>query len=635
MSFNRYSSGCGCSAQAKRYASSRGTSCCNKPVAAPPQPCCEATSVEFVPGSCWYPTCNITATTDPFWIAFKNQCGVEAPIALGTVFFFSQSAGFLNVHNFNGNSYQVSLTDVTKVGQVISEDSCVLLAAIPPSDSVAGGSRCLSGQFVAPALDASATIFILNGSSIPIGATITFTAEGETGSYLVTAYISGSNGIYAYTVQNTGSGLTPNTIVDAGAASTCAYPIEVITDVDFCNLSESETADSLTACLNGSPRAFVPVGEDYVPRGTAEGIWDQAKLLGFDCCLIADGCIKFSGLACTEAVDTILVRATGVECFSEIYNNAIAHNEVVTALIGSLPVIIESWNEDARVLVLKPAVDDYLPPGESLLEYPAGTQICVGECCRQCTNGDQTTNIFIDYAGEGDTTFVVGPVTLAYDDASPTEYLIGFDTTGALDTLVINTSFPTDGELPTGRPLVSDPLVIRQKICNTHPNGCSQDAELEFNFEIRAAGMLIPEELVGYYEIGSFVSGAETLADGVTPNTIYDPYLLTSSQAAVAGTLVGISTTRGNLDETVVGYGGPADGKTFPYEAGFFKDHAQLPHCACALNIVWCYILLVPQKTIVPGAVTITLAVRRHINKKAINQITLPDNDPESQGFNS
>lgn len=621
---------CSCSSTVRLFAARQGRSCCNHAVQAPPSACCES-HIEIVkPGVCFRPTCSVAATyPEHFYIAFKNQCDEEVPISLGTAFFYSQAAGFLNIHLFNGNSYEVSLVDATKVGQVIEEDSCVTFEAVLDAGSTTT-QRCLLGQFVAPALNATQTIYILNGSSIPVGSTITFTAGGETGSYVVTAFISASGATYAYTVENTGSGITPGVIVDGGTAGSCTVPIEVVSDVDICDLSEAQVVDSFAACLNASPRAFTPAGDGYVPVGKNDQ-WDQAKFTNFDCCVFADGCVKFSGDACTEAQDTVVIQdGPGLECFSEAFAAADAGGTVLTGTIGpdNTPVIMVSWNSGTRTLILKPAIDDYLPDGEDILEFcDPGTPICLGECCRQCTYGPQTTDIFVADAAEHDTTFIVGPVTLAYDDASPTEYLVGyaFDT-GATTILLIDSTY---NDVP-GKPTVTDPLVIRQKICNTHPLGCTQDAQLEYNYELRVGGLPLASQLIMHWEMGSFVYSSQTLADNTTPN----PYFNTASQASAAGQIVGIAVTSSNIATTNIGFGGPAETKSFPYTAGFFKDHAQLPDCNCALSIVWFYVLLSPQATITPGNITVTLAIRRYITKTLTNDIVLPDNDPDAQGWN-
>lgn len=636
---NRYSSRCSCSSQVKLFAQQRGVSCCNQCVTAPATPCCEPHVSIIKPGVCFRPTCSVAATyPDHFWIAFKNQCDQEIPIDLGTVFFYDQAAGFLNVHLFNGTSYEVSLVDATKVGQVIEEDACVLVEAAMDAGSVTT-QRCLAGQFVAPALDATQTLYILNGSAIPVGSTVTFTAGGETGSYLVTAFISASGSIYAYTVENTGAGLTPGLIVDGGAGGSCLVPIEIVTNVDLCDLSEALVVDSLTGCLNSSPRAFVPAGDDYVPRGQ-DGQWDQAKFTNFDCCVFTEGCVKFSGDGCTEAQDTFVVAdGVGIECLTAAWEQAGENNTIVTATISSaeltLPIIILNWDSGTRTMTAKPADDDYIPEGEDFVEFcDPGTPICLGECCRQCTWGPQTTDIFVadPEAPMTDSTWIVGPVSLAYDDVSPREYLVGyaFDT-GIATSLEITSTYNDNAAPPTGKPFVTDPLVIRQKICNTHPNGCTQDAQLEYNYEIRVGGSLIPDALIIHWELGSFVSASDTLADNVTPN----PYSEPSSQAAAAGQIVGTSTTQSNLDGTAIGFGGGTDAKIFPFTAGFFKDHAQLADCRCALCIVWFYVMLSPQASITPGSVSVTLALRRYIVKTLTNDIVLPNNDPDSQGWNS
>lgn len=619
---------CGCSPSYKLLCARQGTSCCNRAVQAAPTPCCEPHISIVKPGVCFRPTCSVAATyPDHFYIAFKNICDEEVPISLGSVFFFDQAAGFLNVHLFNGTSYEVSLVDPTKVGAVIQEDACVIVQALM-STSGDGTTRCLSGNFIAPADEETATIFILNGSGIPIGSTITFTAGGETGSYTVTAFISASGSIYAYTVLNSGAGLTPGTIVDGGTAGACTIPIEVQTDVDICDLSEAETADSLAACLNGSPRAFVPVGEGYSPIGLEDGTWGQARNSSTDCCVVTDGVVKYSGALCDEAQDTVVLRDTpGIDCFEEAYNAAAAAGSTLTANIDGIPIIVLSYDSGTRTLVTTPTGSGYVDP----TEYPAGTQICLGECCDQCLNGPIVSQVYL----EGEevqpslVAFNSGNLALPTTAGTQAEFLIGYNTAdpGVVTVLNITNTYNDDLTPPTGKPLVTEPMVLRQKICNDHPSGCPQDVTITTNVEL--GFYALPLNARVQFDVKSYISTSQTLADDVTPN----PNFNVASSARFSGSVYGPSTTNLNVASTELGFGGQTTTKTIPYAAGEFTDHMQIEHCNCGLQIVWLHLLVDAIETLSAGNFTVTLGLRRYVEKKIGNYGELVDNTYD-QGWN-
>lgn len=617
---------CNCSPNVKYYAAQRGESCCNRCVSAPPSPCCVSHTEIIKPGICFRPTCSVAAQyPEHFFLAFKNICDEEVPISLGNVFFYDQNAGFLNIHLFNGTSYEVSLVDPARAGAVIEEDACVIVAVIP--DILAGSQKCLSGIFVAPANMGTATIVIKNGSAIAIGSVITFTWQGQVGSYTVTAFVSATGNQYAYTVTNNGAGHIPGTIINGGPDSGCDVPIEVMTEVDFCNLPESVIVDSLTGCLNGSPRAFVPVGDDYVPVGEGDQ-WGQTKITNKACCVILDGCLKFSGDACTEAADTIQLRDIGIECFTEAFDRAALAGTVLSGDVLGLGVLIESFDPVTRVIVVRPISGDFLPEDEAYIEYPEGTALCLGDCCDQCTNGPETSPVFVNGTAFA-TTFVVGPVELAYPGTGPVEYLVGYNTLGATAALLITDTYNDTLEPGIGKPSHSDPLVFRQKICNTHPNACTTDAQMEFNYEIYVTGLPASSLMVMHYELGHFVANSATGPDGVTPT----PVDVVPSSAIAAGSIIGLSSALTKLYGTNIGFAGTAEPKGVPLEGGFFKDHAVTPHCACANAILWFYVCLNPQEVIAAGTITVTLAIRRYITKTLVNEMAAPENDYDLEGF--
>lgn len=628
---------CGCDDNTKVFNKAGASGCCNE-VQAPPSPCCETHDTVYLTSICFRPTCSVVATTERFFIAFKNICNENLPVAT-FVKFAHQAAGLLNIHVQNGNTFEVSLMDPTREGAVINEDDCVIVTTTP-QDSLSNviSSRCLSGQFVAPALNAEATIVIYNGTGIPIGSTLTFTWEGETGSYEVTSFTSASGSLYAYKVKNTGSGHVPGTIVNGGTTGACDVPIEIITEVDLCNLSATQTADSFTVCVGGSPRSLVSESLDSIPAGDGTGGWVQKKYTGFDCCIFTDGVTKFTGTNCVEAEDTVQIQDTaGTECFNDAWIAAQAANASLLANIEGVPVIIVDWDNGTKTLILRPTDANYLG-AEEILEFEAGSQICLGACCNQCTNGPQTTN---------SRNIVSGPPTpswtlegsLAFNDTGEAAigYLIGFDTSGANDILALDSTYNDDVEPNIGKPSHADPLIFRQKICNTSVKGCDQRCEIEFKCELAISGM--PENLRAHFEVGHIVLSSATLEDGVTPNPFTaDPLNAIDSNASWAGYIDGPSEA-GNLDtttitDTSIGVGDVDGVKVFPRVAGFFKDYFPLKKCNCANSITWLYIRLEPHgAAVVAGNALFRFDITRMLKRYDMNDMNLPENDFALEDF--
>lgn len=625
--------GCGCNDNTYLFDKTKISSCCE--VQEPPRACCEPHKVIHVPGMCLYATCKLVATVERFTLTFQKNC-VDLPI--GPNFKFAhQAAGLLNIHGCNGTSYEVSIFDPTKEGAVIEPEDCIFLTFIPSdSTSNAISGRCLSGNFAAPDVGGTETIYIFNGSGIPQGSTITFTWNGETGSYLVNSFDSASGSIYAYVVTNTGGGLTPGTIVQGGTQGACDVPIEVITDVDICDLSPTQVADTLTACLNGSPMAFVPTAEGSVPRGTAEGTWGQAQLANFDCCIFTDACLKFSGESCLAAEDTITIRDTSdLTCFNEAWDESVEAGTSLVARIGNLRVYITAWNPETLTLSLRPIDPDYFGESE-FLQFEEGTAICLGECCNQCTNGPQVTNTNnLGYESGDQASVFVFAVTVdtpATEDG-PMVYLIGQDGAGAVVAVELDATYNDDLEPGIGKPFVTDPLVMRQKVCNTSIRGCDQIFEIYYNYDLAVSNL--QKEMRMHYEVADYIYSSDTLADGTTPN----PYFSIASQAASAGYIDGPSTAP-SLDTTItpstaLGVGGPLDVKVYPYIANSFMDMTILKECDCANIRTWFLVRFEPiDAGVTASTASILLGIRRYLKKDDLSQIDYPANDPELEGFN-
>lgn len=608
------------------------STCCNNTIQPAPQPCCEASETVCKTGVCFRPTCDVTAVANStFFLTFtEGDCSKLSPLNFSELYFWHAATSLLQIVGFNGTSYEVQLVDETKAGAVIEKDDCVLTAVVPQSTLTAGiSTRCLSGQFVAPAVNATTTIVILNGSGIPIGSTLTFTANGETGSYVVTAYISASGNEYAYTVQNTGSGHTPGTIISGGDVGACLVPIEIITDVDICNLSEANSADSITVCLNGSPRALVPTGEGDVPVGTSDGDWELRRLADFDCCVVLAGCLKFTEDNCVDACDSVELEDTGLDCFEAAWNAADAIGNNLHMNIDGVEVVVTAYDSGTRIATFCLSEAPYA----EIIQYDAGTQVCIGECCESCNLGPQVTNHnnLTNPDGELHSVFAFTGATLPYDSAAVTQYLIGQNnTTGALTVLTIDATF-NDGGPAVIIPRHSNPLLIREKICNTDLNGCHQSADLDFNVEISYDGL--PANFRVFTEVGHYAGNSATLADGVTANPGFP--INVSTQAAWAVCCDGPSSEDTTaLPDTLVGFGGQTQAKVFPYLAGHFRDYLNLDRCNCANSIVWWYVRIVPLAGAAgTGNVSASLNIRRRIRKFSRNFIEYPANDPDLEGF--
>jgi len=607
------------------------TGCCTSPVQAAPEPCCESHTTICKTGVCFNPTCNVVATDTTFWLNFTNTCQAIVPLNANDVFFYHSATGLMQIHAFDGTSYNVSLVDQTKVGAVIETGDCVLVAVVPAGTNTAGlSTRCLAGIFVAPALNADATISILNGSGIPIGATLTFTAAGETGSYVVTAFVSASGNIFVYTVQNQGAGHIPGTIINGGNEGQCLVPIEIITNVDICELSTANEADTVTVCLNGSPRALVPTGEGDVIVGTPELTWELRKVSNLSCCVIIDGCLKFTGETCVDDSDSVVLRETNIECFEAAFAEAQALGNFLPMIINDFEVVAVEYDPATRIVKLEPIGPLYEP----IVQFDAGTQLCVGECCDNCNHGPQATDYQDDgtYDPEAAALFAYNFNNIPWDGDDTLQYLLGQNNTdGTIVILALDSTYNDDPGCGPGNPQVDQPLLYRQKICNSDPHGCNQDVDIEFNYEMEVFDL--PLGMRMHYEFGHYINPSATLEDGVTPNPFFAP----SSQSASAGAVDGPSSA--DVDVIVgtnVGYAGTSEPKWFPYVAAYFKDYARIDKCNCALSIAWLYLRLVPNVTILTGqsgTFDINSVLRRRIRKFPLNRIPNPANNPESESF--
>lgn len=621
----------------KKYSSSKSDCGCVK-VQMPPEPCCESHTELVRPGNCYRPTSNVTTNTEQFFLTFDNTCIDEVPINSAEVFFYHAGAGLIRIIGLteDGVSYKVQLVDPSKEGHIIQKGDCVLVHVITQSSvSSSLSGRCLSGQFVVPTSGQSGTMLIYNGSGIPIGSNLTLAWDGELGTYTVQAFVSASGNIYAYTVKNDGSGHSPaGTIIDAGNGNECLVPIEVITNIDICDLSTTNPLDTITGCLNGSPRAMVPVGDGYVPMGS-DGKWDQRKIEDTVCCVVTDGVLKLSGNGCTQAQDTVKLRDTGLECFEEAYQIASAASTflTVTATSGDVTytLIVQAYDSSDDTLTLRIFDLNYLGEDEAFIEFLPGTQLCLGECCKQCTNGPNISDI--NTTGDGDTTKAssyVFEVTLPYHATDKKHYLVGLNTSGAVVAVEITSTYNDVVEPGIGKPAVTDPLVMRQKICNTSQKKCVQQLDIEYNYELAISN--IPANLRVHYEVGDYIANSATLIDGTTANTLSGGDV--ASQADSSGYIDGPNITDSTvLPGTVIGLGGIANTKVWPKKAAFFKDSVFIRQCDCANIRTWLYIQFDPLATVSAASASLYFVIRRRIIKQDVMVLPMPRNLPSLEGF--
>jgi hypothetical protein len=573
--------------------------------------------------------CDTVAAEGGFYLTFKNSCNQNVPLNAAEVFFYHAAAGHMRIISKKNDSYFVELVNEDNIGTILAEDDCILVDVQATTESnLNPAARCVTGLFNAPALNGTATIFIHNGSGIPIGSTLTFTANGQTGSYQVASYVSASGNTFTYTVTNVGGGHTPGTIIDGDAGGACSIPIEIITEVDLCDLSETNTATSITACLDGSPRALVPTGLNDVITGTADGSWTMQKLTGLDCCVTIDGCLKFSGATCPSGTDQVVLRNVNIDCFTDAFNEAMELGEGLAMNIDGFPVIVSAYNSGSRTITISPAEDSTL---DTLLEFPEGTQICIGSCCSACKNGIQTTN-FVRLEGD------VGPETanvFAFNgesishDAGVSYWLVGVDTLGAQAVLELDATYFSN---PSGSgyasfPNFSDPLMLRQKMCNTHPSGCRQGAKMFLNYQIGFDSL--DADVTIDWEIAVLSYPSATLSDGFAPNPFYGNNPGSNQEAA--GRITGAGAADATLLNTPFGSGLATAIKPFPYSAGTIVSPIKLYKCDCVTTMVYCFLRVTATN---PGSFLPYVGIQRYIEKHTFVSLATPDNELDSGGWN-
>lgn len=623
---------CGCSVEGvQRY----GHSCCKVSVADAPAPCCESHEYKVLNDPCFRLTCNAVASDTEFRISINSAMKNPIPLNYSEVWFYHQAVGRINILSRDqSGTYLVQLEDSSKAGHELTTEDCLWLQTTLASATGNSLYRCLSGQFLAPAVNGTRIMYIRNGSGIPVGSTITFSYEGEPYSYTVVSYESAANGRYAYVVQNAGAGVPANTLVDAGDNDACNYPLEIITEVDLCDLPTTTSVDSVTGCNNGVPSALKPTGPNQaiVSSSTSPYPLQLRTMNNLDCCVTTLGTLKFSEVEGCAVVDVVTLRDTNLDCFGAAVDEAFAANNNLPVVINGYSFVVTAYNSGTKQLTLSPVGSDMFSDA-GIAEYASGTQICLGDCCNSCTGGAKSTNS--NYVASGsdhtrDANFAItNPGNIPYNAGGGAQrsFLVGFNTSGVAAIIEIDGSYHSASPV---KPDHADPLVLRQKICNTDLKGCDSKVRLKYNYQIEFVN--VPALLDVFFEWGSYVAESDTLADGSTPN----PNSYVSTQSKSVGTIIGPTSADTTLTAgTNIGFGNTVTGKHYPFGAGSFEDDSRLKKCDCLNSIVWLHVRTMPRTGLGAGGnILMNAAIRRVIEIEPYNEVAYPENNYDSEGWN-
>ena len=615
---NKYNtcSSCNNTNKSKTY---KSCSCSSPVVSAPTTPCAVAHETKYSLGVCLYVSCEAVANGDSsgFYLTFREDTTYKIPNNFAHVYFYHQSAGLIQVIGKLNQAYHVKLVDTSREGAVISPNDCIMVTVNVGDFNSNGSQRCVVGNFTVPSVGALESIYIFNGAGIPLGGTITFTVNGVAGSYVINSFVNASNNTYVYKVQNTGSGHTPGTIIDGGAIGNCSIPVEVITDINICSLATTSQLDSVIGCNNNAPSALIPTGEGDILVGTAGKKWELKKITNFDCCVVIDGCLKFSGPVCPSQTDSVVLRTTNIDCFEEAYNEAIAANQKLAMNINGFPVIVTNYVSGTRTATFSPAEDTNLP----LTAFDAGTQICIGDCCSSCiSEGNKITSVTTPSSGE--TSPLQGLGGTISVPAGDSYWLFGLDNTTSQTQQFLQLTAPYFASVGTFvQPQFSDPMVIRQKIENNSKYGCDQVVKLNYNYNnLYFEGL--PSGAVVNWELASYATQSLTLGDDVTAN----PFSTVSTQSKVSGTLVGPSITDATLVNSSFGPGNSGQAKVFPFAAGEFSDTFVIEKCNAVLSVVWFFAKI---SSPLAANLRVSLAFRRILEFTHVTQTLMPNNKPQ------
>jgi len=594
---------------------------CQKPVQAAPAPCCESHTTIVKTSICFNVAEAVAAVTGGFYLSFVNAECISIPLNVRDVFFYHAAAGRLRILGKIGLSYHVELVDDSNAGALISPEDCIVLDVAVDGESVNNFGRCLLGQFVAPAQNTNQTIYIENGSSIPLGSTITFVSNGDVGSYQVTAFISASGTTYAYQVQNVGNGHPAGTIISGGTPGQCLVPIELTTELDVCSLAETNVADTLVACVGGAPRAIVPVGKNSTIVGKEDGTWDQAQVTNLDCCVVIDACLKFTGQTCPGNSDSVVLRDIGLDCFEEAIADALAQEQVLAMNINGVKLVCTAYDSVTRIATFELAADSNLV---TPLTFDEGSQICLGDCCASCLIGPGSTEVKDPISGitsplQSISGTISVPAGLSY-------WLLGLNNSAPQTPQLLQLTAPwfaAPGPNGPVLPKFSDPMVFRQKICNNSDKGCYQFLMQQFNYQLAFDPM--PAAMAVDWELAHYAANADILANGL-PN----PYNNVATQQKASGRLQGPSDQDATLLSTSLGAGSPGDIKVFPNALGDFRDLLTLIKCDCVLSVVWLFVRI---NAPAPQSLNFLLRMRRHMQFFDDRRVAMPLNTVQANGW--
>lgn len=617
MSLSKY--GCGCASKKTAYYTPTCSTCAPESA---PTPCCESHNTVYLTSRCFRVTANTTTTASTFYLAFCGSKANEIPLNSNDVYFYHQSAGYIKIHSFSGVSYEVSLVDPSKAGAVIAPADCVDVAyGINTSSGAAiSSNRCVVGLFTAPAVDAQETIAIWNGAGIPIGSTLNISNAGTLGAYTVISLVSVLGNVTSYRIENAGAGLPAGTVVNGGAAGECLVPVAVLTIIDFCTVSESQSVDIISGCKNGAPKGLKPTAKGQSPVSNSDLNWDLGTLQDFKVCLTLDGALKLSGDFCT-AMDVVKIADVNRE---ELVTLLAAATDAGLPLVGSINgtiVHITAYNSTTFEVTVSPALEDYLG-SSTVLSFEAGDQLCILE--EDLRSKDIQRSNFKDE----EATLALNVALNLFPGNS--YYLVGYNTSGVVTAQVVDATTALNPSL-TGAlvPRHTDSLLIREKICNSSASGVPQDLEIAYNYELTYSD--IPNLVRVHHAFRSYIFTSDTGPTGQTPGSS-----LNSSQNASSGYLDGPSfESTLELPDTNLGFGGLSQTKSFPITAQDFKDFGIIPKCECANNIVWLLVVIQTLPTYAAGNDVINLALnfRRVIKKRPRHEIDTPANTPGLEGF--
>lgn len=605
---------CGCSS----------TNCqeLNSCVSSTPNPCCDADTVRFY-GNCLHVTSNITTTAGEFYLQFSDLSSCDVLPVGADVFFYHAAAGRMEILSVSGGTYKVQLTDSSKAGAIILKTDCVLTAVIP-TEIITQVQRCLIDSFVAPGVGATASIFIRNGQGIPIGSIISFTdpSDGSLGSYTVQALVSSSGTTYVYTIKNEGSGHTPGSIISETETNACNIPIEVQDIVDDCDLEEVEVISSLRGCGGGVPKALKPtIGGQLLISNDSLDIEFQPSV-NVDCCIITEDTLKFSDSGGLLESDSVTVQTgTGITCFDEAYTEATTYNALLIVTIEGVRYRVTSWDLGTRTITLGYTNDDYASDGEPFIEYPAGTQICIGECCNRCTN----SGVQSDHKNQGTPT-AQNNATISCNIASipynTTErfFFVGFNQAGTATYQEITAGWEATYGTSEFMPDHTVPLLSRVKICNQSTKACHQKMMVDYYLSLVVTNL--PADVEVHAHWCSQIRNSLTLSDGSTA--------LAANMAGfsrVSGNLVGPTTQNAIMTGTqAVNQSIVASSQALPAIHTNMRSRANVLSFNCANEILWCLLRVVAPSG--SGTIDIELGGQRYYELDNLNEITPPANNP-------